>query len=129
MARPKVGSIEFITMVGEQVEDPQKEFEDITRAEINGHAFRNKAKRGRKVTLFCNRDTVNPTTMEASILGLIGTYVDVIFPSGITRQQVFIHHGTAIQEVNKIVTPVGGIESSSAWMFKVRFVVQPTKVS
>lgn len=128
MAFPQIGGIDVINILGEDVEDPQHDYETITREEIDGVAFREKAKHGRKIVLFAQRDTENPVTMKASFLALIGTFVTIKFPCGTQTDQVFVHHGTGIQEIKKLDTPVGGVETGH-YMMKARFVVEPAKVT
>ena len=128
MANPSVGSVTFLRMAGEDPLPPALAVEDITRAGIDGQAFRTVGKRAPVVTVTCEVDTAAPATLMASVLALRGTLVTVVNGDGNSYSNVMVLD-VSKPVARPIKSAVGGLAGGSAthW-FTCAFRLQNTTV-
>jgi hypothetical protein len=113
-------------MAGALPSDPEERVEDITRPEIDGHAFRRLGKRGAAVQVTTEVDTANATTALAAYRALIGTLVSVVRSDGATVTQVLVQDVTGVH-TKKLTGAAGGVNGGN-WLLTAQWTLLPTAV-
>lgn len=122
MANPQIGSQIFIKMTGTEPLVPAMRVQDITREQVDGHAFLEIGKRGGRSVVTTVVDTSTPNALTDVYRGLMGTLVTVILSDGKSIASVMVH-SVERTGAKKCVTPVGGLNGGT-WLLTCQWDLQ-----
>lgn len=122
------GPFTFITLKGE-IQSLAKVVDDVTRPGVDGHAYRENAKRGRIYEMVGLRDYLDNAAAVAEyadLMALQGTIVTVIDDRGATAQNVMVLEVERLA-LEPMLKSVGGLVANSTYLMTMRFLMQNTK--
>ena len=122
------GAFTFITLKGE-IQSVAQTVDDITRPGADGHAYRERGKRGRIFEMIGIRDYLNHAAAVAEYANLIaiqGQIVGVTDDRGATAAAVMVLEVERLALVPMIRT-VGGVVANSTYLMTTRFLMQNTQ--
>lgn len=119
---PQIGSYQFLNRKGDDPLAPVTEVDDITRANVDGHAWTDQGKHSKKTTWITIVDDPAPDSLIDGYRAYRGTLQTVKCPDGKTISNVMVLDVQRV-EVKKVIGPVGGI-SAGSWILTARWELQ-----
>lgn len=122
---PAIGGSTFIRLDGVAPLAAAMEVEIITRAQVDGEAYRQLGKRGDVVTLVSVVDTNIPDTLIDVYRGYKGTLQTVVLSDGASQKTVnnVMVLNVKRSRAKKVLTPVGGV-SGGSWILTAEWTLQ-----
>lgn len=117
-----IGGESFISKEGPSILLPLTVVENITRPRVDGHAWRDMAKKSAPVTWMTDVDSDDPNVSQTVYQNMQGTLVSVIDDDGRVTNNVMVI-SVQILEKKRLLNSVGGI-TAGLWMLRVQWVLQ-----
>jgi hypothetical protein len=124
MATPSIGGYQFIEFQGELPIPRRMTVDEITRPNIDGHAFVQVGQRANKVSIRTTVDTADPTSLANSHSSLQASLVTVVCPDGTSLSNVLVERYRKL-DAKFCVSVVGGLAGGS-WILTSEWTLQPT---
>jgi hypothetical protein len=122
------GAFTFITLKGE-IQSVAQTVDDITRPGVDGHAYRQRGKRGRIFEMIGLRDYLTHGAAAAeyvNLMALQGTLVGVTDDRGATAAAVMVLEVERLA-LEPMIRTVGGLVANSTYLMMTRFLLQSTQ--
>lgn len=117
-----IGGVSFLTKQGPSTLEPLETVEEISRDNVDGHAFRRRGQKSEPVEWITEADVDDPEFTQLLYHSMQGEIVTVVDEDATDTDDVMIVKVEVIGK-KKIVGAVGGITAGS-WMVTARWILQ-----
>lgn len=127
MATPSIDTYEFLSMIGPALGPAAETVEDISRAGLDGHAYRKVGKRSEPVQLMTIKDVLNAAaakTLIENYLACQGTLADVTDAHGNETTDVCVLRVGDFR-VSEFKTGVGMTSDTNTLLVRALWTLQP----